>query len=437
MSWFRRLVCPVVAAAAAVLAAGSAPASPAGPPELLPWAHGLEAAQADAKARNVPLLVVLNMDGERGNEAMLGEVYALPEVREAARKCAVTIASIGKHAEVADPASGRRVCAKFGQVTCGEHRATEEVVRKDWLHRGPNDDVDSPRHIFRAPDGRLLFERVWTLDAKELVKLIDRAVLACEPATLAAWDTTAARVARVADPIRCVREAALRDLVAAKDPAIDAQLFDLAKRSESDGVARDVLGAMAADLTPTRADGMRKLLAAPQPAARMQAAAALVAQPGKESFDALCAAYAKEKEAGVKCVLVRALAAAGGDPAKARDLVLKAAKSADPPVRVHAIVALAQWAKDDAVVEALRKLPLNEKMTSEVRCAACWTLGLSGRKELAAEWKPLAEERDESLKRVAKGAAAQLAAGGDPGKFLGWRPWLAPMDVWFPEPGPT
>lgn len=435
MKYFRTLACLVVGAAAA-LVASPAPAAPPAPPELIAWAHGLEAAQAEAKARNVPLLVVLNMDGERGNEAMLPEVYALPEVREAAKRCAVTIASIGKHAETDDPKSGRRVCAKFGCVTCDEHRATEEVVRKDWLQRGPKDDVDSPRHIFRGPDGRLLFERVWTLEAKELVKLIDRAVLACAPETLAAWDTTAARVARVADPNRCVREAALHDLVAAKDPAVDAQLFDLVKRTDSDGVARDVLARMATDLTPTRAEGMRKLLVAPHAAVRMQAAAALVAQKGKESFDALCAAYGKEKDAAVKCVLVRALAAAGGDPAKAREIVLKAAKSADPPLRTHAIVALAPWAKDDVVVDALRKLPLSDKVTSEVRCAACWMLSLSGRKEIADEWKPLAEERDDTLKRVVKGASAYLTTGGDQAKYLGWRPWLAPMDVWFVEDGP-
>ena len=439
MSSCRRLaglVLGLVAVATSVSVAASAPAAPLAPPVLLPWAHGLEAAQADALQRKVPLLVVLTMDGESGNQAMLSEVYSRPEVRAAAARCAVTIASIGKHAEVDDPASGRRVCARFGGVTCDEHRATEEVVRQDWLHLGPKDNVDSPRHIFRAPDGRLLFERVWTLEPKELIELIDRAVLACAPATLAAWDTTAGRIARIADPLRCVREAALRDLVSAKDPAVDAQLFDLVRKSDNDDVVRSVLRALTAEPTPARGEGMRKLLAAPSAPVRMQAAAALVAQPGPESFDALCAAFAKEKDVAVKCVFIRALAAAGGDPAKAREIVLKAAKSADPPLRVHAIVALAQWAKDDAVVAALRKLPANDKLANSVRSAACWTLGLSGRKELADEWKQIAESPDDRLKRVAAGAAAQLTAGGDPAKYLGWRPWIAPLDVPFAEPGP-
>lgn len=435
MGIVRALQCLLGAAALASVAA-FAPAGPPAPPEQLPWAHGLDAAQAEAKQRVVPLLVILNMDRERGNEQMVAEVYTSPAVRDAAKRCVVTIASISKHAETHDARTGRNVCSRFGCLTCDEHMATEGVVRKDWLKRGPKDDVDTPRHIFRAPDGRLLFERVWTLDAETLVKLIDRAVLACAPETLAAWDTTAGRMARIADPIDCVRHAALTDLVGAKDPAVDAQMFDLVRKTESVSVVRDVLTAMATDLTPLRVDGMRKLLAAPGASVRMQAAAALASQKGQETFDALVAAFAKEKAPEVKCVLIRAIAVAGGDAAKTRELVLKTAKASEPPLRVHATVALAPWAKDDAVVDLLRKLPANEKAPSGVRAAACWVLGLSARKELAAEIRPLAADRDEILKRVADAAALRLSSGSEGPKYWGFRPWIAPMDVWFDEGDP-
>jgi hypothetical protein len=417
----------LVAFAAAALAA------PPGPPEQLAWAPGLAAAQEDARQRKVPLLVVLNMDGERGNERMLAEVYTASAVRAAAKKCAVTIASLGKHAEVDDPKRGAKACSRFGLVTCDEHRATEKVVREEWLKCGPKDDVDSPRHIFRAPDGRPLFDRVWTLDAEELVKLIDRAVLACAPESLAAWDTTDARLRRAFEPLWCVRTAALKDLLAARDPAVDAKLFELARHTDNGEAAEDIVNAMAFDLTPARGAMIRKLLTAPSAVVRMNVAAQLASQKEKDAFDLLAAAFATEKAADVKCVMLRALAVSGGDPAKTRDFMLKAAKPGDDVVRVHAVVALAPWAKEDAVVDAIRKIPANEKLPENLRSAAAWTLGLSGRKELVEELRGVAADRTKILKRAIEAAVAQLSSGADVPNYMYLRAWIAPLSVSLPE----
>jgi predicted NBD/HSP70 family sugar kinase len=420
--------------AAGVLALFAA-AAPAAPLEQLAWLPGLEAAQEEARGRKAPLLVVLNMDGEHGNEAMLSEVYALPAVRDAAKKCAVTIASLGKHAEVDDPKLGRKVCSKFGRVTCAEHMATEKVVREQWLKRGPKDDVDSPRHIFRAPDGRPLFERVWTIRGEALVLLIDRAVAACAPETLAAWDTTEARLARVFDPFDCVRACALRDLLAARDAAVDAKLFELVRKSENAEAAGDAVRAIAGDMTPARAEGMRKLLSAPSAVVRMNAAAAIAGLREKDGFAVLSAALAKEKAVEAKCVMLRALAVCGGDPAKARSALLHAAKSGEPPTRAHAVVALAQWAKEDEVVDALRKMPGNDKLPENLRAAAAWTLGLSGRKEIADELRAAAAERGaETLKHVAQAAAARLSSGAEDPQYANLRYWVAPIHVALAEP---
>lgn len=405
----------------------------AAPPEQLAWAPGLAAAQEDARQRKVPLLVVLNMDDERGNDRMVAEIYTAPEVRAAAKKCAVTIASLGKHSEVDDPKRGCKVCSRFGLVTCDEHRATEKTLREEWLKCGPKDNVDSPRHVFRAPDGRLLFERVWTLEAEELQQLIDRAVLACAPDSLAAWDTTDARLHRAFEPIGCVRSSALKDLLGPKDPVVDAKLFDLARHTDSDEAARDVVRAIAADMTPTRSEGMRKLLAAPAAPVRMQAAAGIAALKEKDAFDVLVAAYGREKSADVKCMMLRALAVSGGDPAKTREIVLKAAKSGEGPVRVHGVVALAPWAKEDAVVDAIRKYPANDKLPENLRAAAAWTLGLSGRKEIAQDLKPLTEEKTEILKRAAQAAIARLTTGSEDPNYMYLRAWVAPLSVSLPE----
>lgn len=413
--------------------AAAALAAPPLPPEQLAWAPGLPAAQEDARQRKVPLLVVLNMDGEGGNERMLAEVYTAPEVRAAAKKCAVTIASLGKHAEADDPKRGCKVCSRFGLVTCDEHRATEKVVREEWLKCGPKDEVDSPRHIFRGPDGRLLFERVWTLDAGELVKLIDRAVLACAPDSLAAWDTTEARLRRAFEPLWCVRAAALKDLLAAKDAALDAKLFELARHTDNGEAAAQIVNAMAFDLTPARGEMIRKMLTAPSALVRMHVAAELASMKDKDAFDLLSAAFAREKAADAKCVMLRALAVCGGDPAKTREAMLRAAKPGDDAVRVHAIVALAPWAKEDAVVDAIRKIPANEKLPENLRAAAAWTLGLSGRKEIADELRAVDAERSKVLKYARDAAIGRLASGADDPNYMKLRAWIAPLTVGVAE----
>lgn len=398
--------------------------------EQVAWAPGLPAALEQAKARKVPLLVVVNMDAERGNDAMVAEVYTAAAVREACKRCVTTIASLGKHAAL--DAGGRSVCSRFGSVTCAEHQATEKVVREDWLKRKPEETVDSPRHMFLTPEGRLLFERVWTLDAEELTKLIDRAVRACAPESLAAWDTTPARLARVAEPLACVRAEALRALLAMKDAAVDAQLLDLVRKSDKEDLVRDVLSGMSAELSIARGDGIRKLLAAPSAAARAGAVAAIARLKAADAFDTFCGALAKEKNLEVKCVLVRALAVCGGEPAKARDTLLKHAKSGDPVVRVHAVVALAPWAAEGVVFEALRKMPGNDKLPEHLRAAACWMLGLSGRAEAGAELEAAAESRAEVLKHAATRARARLQPGAPPDpNYLHLRGWIAPLSVYL------
>jgi len=425
-----------------------AAAARAAPAEQLAWLPGLAAAQEDAKTRKCPLLVVLNMDGEGGNERMLAEVYATPALKDAAKKCAVTIASLGKHKEIDDAKLGRKVCSRFGRVSCAEHQATEKIVREEWLKRGPKDDVESPRHIFRAPDGRALFERVWTVEAEELVKLIDRAVAACAPDSLAAWDTTDARLARAFEPLRCIRQAALTDLLAAKDAAADAKLVELLKKTDNEEAAGGAVRALAADVTPTRGDALKKLLSAPSSVVRMNAAAAVASLHDKDAFALLSSALDREKAGETKCMILRSLAVCGGDAGKTRDALLHHAKGEDAQLRAHALVALAPWAKEDAVVDAVRKWPANDKLPDNVRAAAAWTLGWSGKKEIADELRAAAAERDKPrrppgaagapkwdvVKNACEAAAGHLTGALDDEKLRGLSEWIAPLRVALPAP---
>src|SRR5262245_59807130 len=137
----RVLALAIVAFAAAPRSATATaePAIAAAPP-ILRWASSIATGLAEAKARNLPFMVALNMDRERGNEEIVAKVYRDPVVLAAAAKCICAIGSLGSHTEAPDPALKRPVCTKFGSVTCAEHQAIERIIRTDWAKKKAAED---------------------------------------------------------------------------------------------------------------------------------------------------------------------------------------------------------------------------------------------------------------------------------------------------------
>lgn len=400
---------------AALCAVGPAAAQQAG--EQPVWAASLEAGLADAKAKGQALMVALNMDKERGNQQMVDEVYTSAEFHEAAKHCVVAVASLFQHPTKRD-AKGQ-VCARFGSVTCAQHQAIEKVVRHDWLGRGPKDDIESPRHIFVSPSGKILFQRVWTVDAPTLAALMKRASELCTPERLAKWDTLDGRIERASDPIAAVREAALAELVAANDPATDERLMKLAKAATTDpGVAGAVYAAFVGAATPERRKIGLSGLGDKQPDARVQVAHAMEKLPPEESLPPLLAQAAREKDDRARGEMYRALGVLGVRPAKdphVEKLLLKAISSSADGARAHAAVAIAPWASEAAVKTELKKIIIQGD-SQNLRASAIWALGYSEDKTLAGDFGKLREGltmRDWKVKNALE-AAQQKLAGGDP-----------------------
>jgi hypothetical protein len=410
----RRLLTPTFLTVV-LLTVGPAAAQQAG--EQPAWAESIEAGLAEAKAKGQALMVALNMDKERGNQQMVDEVYTSPEFHEAAKHCVVAVASLFQHPSKRD-AKGQ-VCARFGSVTCAQHQAIEKTVRHDWLGRGPKDDVESPRHIFVSPSGKILFQRIWTVDAPTLAALMTRASELCTPARLANWDTVDGRLERASDPIAAIREIALAELVAANDAAIDERLVKLAKApATSPGVAGAVYAAFVGAATPER----RKLglsgVGDKQPDVRVQVAHAMEKLPPEESLPPLLAQAAREKDDRARGEMYRALGVLGVRPAKdprVEKLLLKGVSSSGDGARAHAAVAIAPWAAEAAVKTELRKIVIQGD-SQNLRSSAIWALGYSQDKALADEFAKLREGltmRDWKV-RMALESAQQKLTGGDP-----------------------
>jgi hypothetical protein len=295
----------------------------------------------------------------------------------------------------------------------------ENVIRTQWLKKKASEDVDSPQHFFLAPDGRRLFSRTWTLDAKELAALMARAGALCAPATLEAWDTLEGRLQRAADPLAAVRAEAIAALAGMKDPAVDGKLADMARGAADDGAACDVLDAFAPAMNPARLAVAAPFLSAKSALARMHAAAALAASKSPDALKALAAALPREKEGEVRGMLYRAASACSPGDAGARTLILGGLKEKNPDVLPHVLVALAPWAEDPLVVTSLKALAFGKDPWA-VRAAACWTLGRSGHKELAPAMLELKDDsRRKTLTAVARLAADRLAGTFDEGEYQG------------------
>lgn len=403
--------------AAALVTGGTASAQQAGAQPV--WAESIEAGLADAKAKGQALMVALNMDKERGNQQMVDEVYTSPEFHEAAKHCVVAVASLFQHPSKRE-AKGV-VCARFGSVTCAQHQAIEKIVRHDWLGRGPKDEVESPRHIFVSPAGKILFQRIWTVDAPTLAALMTRASELCTPERLAKWDTVEGRLERAADPIAAIREIADAELVAANDPAIDEKLVKLAKTaSTAPGVAGAVWAAFVGAATPER----RKLglagLADKQPDVRVQVAHALEKLPPEESVPPLLAQAAREKDDRARGEMYRALGVLGVKPQKdprVEKILLKAISTSGDGARGHAAVAIAPWASETAVKTELKKIVVQGD-SMDLRSAAIWALGYSQDKTLADEFAKLRSGltmRDWKVKNALEFAEGKLAGRDPPG----------------------
>ena len=399
---------PGPAGVAAAFAPSSSPA-----PACPRWAPSIEDGLAQAKAKNLPLMVALNMDRERGNEAMVAEVYTDPLVVAAAAKCICTIGSLSTHPDMRDAARGRMVCSKFGFLTCAEHKAVERVIRVDWLKKGPAEEVDSPQHFFLAPDGRRLFHRTWTVDAKELASLMARASEFCTPAALEVFDTLEGRLRRAGDPEPVVRAGAIEALAAMKDAAVDARLAEMARSSPDEGVQGDVLAAFAAAMNPARATLAGTMLGAKSPLTRMHAAAALEASRTPEALKCLTAALAREKDPEMRGYLYRSVSGCAPGDAGARGTVFAGLAEKGETVLPQVLVALGPWASEPAVFAALRPIALGRE-DWRIRAAAWWSIGLSGHREMAAERKDLKDDsKGRRLSRMADLALRRLAESVD------------------------
>jgi len=146
-----------------LLAAPQEPVEPPPPPpppetttKQIVWQRNLADALAAQQASGLPLLIVVNQDGEAFNDRFATKVYQDPEFVALTEGYVCVIASPVQHNQADHDENGNRIdCPRFPGCTCSEHITIEPELYKRWF----KEQRVAPRHLAVAADGTVLFDR--------------------------------------------------------------------------------------------------------------------------------------------------------------------------------------------------------------------------------------------------------------------------------------
>lgn len=125
-------------------------------PTQIAWQRTLEDALAVQKSTGLPLLVVVNMDGEVFNERFANTTYHQSTFIKSTQNYVCVVASPDRHTESDYDALGNRIeCPRFKGCTCSEHINIEPELFRRYFGNQRN----APRHVGVGTDGKVMFDR--------------------------------------------------------------------------------------------------------------------------------------------------------------------------------------------------------------------------------------------------------------------------------------
>ncbi len=161
-------------------------------PVLVQWQRSFTDAWKTARERNMPLMVVVNMDGEIASEHFAGVRYRDPETAAYMARYVCVIASVYRHTPRDYDERGERVlCPRFGSVTCGEHIEAERELYGKYFEG----QRISPRHIVLDLEGRKVHDVYFSWDTQTVLTTFVRGAEGFAPPEVRGDRSLAARVA--------------------------------------------------------------------------------------------------------------------------------------------------------------------------------------------------------------------------------------------------
>lgn len=359
------------------------------------WQGTYEGAMDRSAEESRVIFVAVNMLGERANERMLSTVYPDGKIKKLAR---LTVNLVATNCWDQNKASA---CRDFKPLTPGELRTLDTRIRKNILRPDDRGYVVAPQHVFLAPDGEVIFSVPYAVTADELEWCFVRAIQTVDPGTDLKMSATARaprrlilgdvydisagtsgrtltreKVLELIEELRrgtlrgAKRASVFRQVITADEPEAREFVLNELRGGAGGGGRRGgggrggggnnrdrrpaVLHQIGVNSPPSYWEVVAEFIGDSSDEIRNEAAVALEQIAAPAAHRAISSALRKEKVAGIKKNLLRALGASGAAEKSARATLLKVArKDREALLRVNAIIALGYLIRDEEVVEFL------------------------------------------------------------------------------------
>ena len=418
----------------------------AAPPSLsaagIEWQDSLTAALEAAKAENVPILIAVNMDGERVCEELCKRHYKDSKIVKLSNRMVCLFASKYFHK------GGDKACPRAGCIPCAAHQQVEKDVRADILGVAPGEEMIAPNHVLVGPDGKIILSVPYMITTGQLEWCMVEAMRKINPSFK--WSLSAAARAprrvlygemykegegggarplsgeELKETLDAIRKGSGRggrggtmkqyfpSLIVTddKDAMKVVSQWLTSRWSGRGGQGARIVHDIGRTSPQSWWEVVAPLLSHPDPGMRNEAIVALEQLAAPKSLKALTKQKSVEKEDAALGNLIRAIASVGRGSRSPENLVLKAAERDKKDfIRINALIGLVYIENREKVNTVLLK-GLTDTNPG-VRAAAAYTIAVRRENDLAeALVVALQAETNFKCKAYIEAASAALKGGG-------------------------
>lgn len=151
---------------------------------IVPFPEDLAAAKREAAERNVPILVLMALEGEEASDRFRKALFPDLTLARACERAVVLFTNNGVHevGEIVEEVDGReetrRLCKLYKTPSCTIHQRVWDQVFFEFNREG---EIRLPHVLVLSPDGKL-FERISTSDVPGVDRVVDAVRRAAEKA---------------------------------------------------------------------------------------------------------------------------------------------------------------------------------------------------------------------------------------------------------------
>lgn len=350
--------------------------------DLVAWEENYKQAFEHAAQLKVPVLVCLNMDHEWANDELANKIYLDPKFVAEASKVVCLMGSKFDHEKTAEG-----MCARFKTITCADHKQVEIEARKQFV--GGSVAI-APQHILATAKGEVILRKAYFCDLEELLQMMQEAQ---SVQTGSAADIKKRVDANTEKKMKELREKAkTRDMM--QQFEILSEVEKLGQRAAlvlfteiasdkkyPEEMRKHAIQRLGRKGDYEALDTLLKLLKSDDTDIVMAAAGALEVTELPQATEPLLKLMKHKPSDAMRCTLLRALGACGGDESEVRALLAQATRDSNTYVRCCAALGLGYVVEgkkeldktDREVVDQLIKVLGDGQWT--VRGAAVYAIG--------------------------------------------------------------